>query len=119
MKRLEIMLCLLFAGVVVGSGLPFAFCEEEELAETIQITGEIAKVDLEKSIVVIKQLKDEENDIYEDVDIYVDDATAIEKDYETIGLGDLAAGEDATIECTTNEEGKNIATYIFVKSEEE
>lgn len=119
MKRLKIILCLLFVGGMVGSGLPFAFSQEEELAETIQVTGEIAKVDLEKSIVVIKQLKDEDNEIYEDVDICVDGATVIEKDYETVGLDELAAGEDATVEYTANEEGKNVATYIFVNTEEE
>lgn len=68
---------------------------------------------------VIKHLKDEKNQIYEDVTLYVDNSATIEKDYKITSLSELTVGNEATIGYITNDEGKNIASYILVESLEE
>lgn len=108
---------LLIAGVA-GISLPSALCQEEEGVVVVNdFSGEITSVDQEKSMIVIKQLKDEKNQIYDEVAVYIDDSTTIEKGYETVSLSSLTTGDLVDIEYTTSDEGKKIATYIWIKTE--
>jgi len=107
---------LLLAGVV-SVCIPVAFSQEEVvLSKTF--SGEISSVDVEKSTAVIKQLKDAENKIYEDITICVNDATIIAKGSEIIGLGGLAIGSNVSVEYKTDESGNNIASLIQVETSE-
>lgn len=93
----------------------------EEKAEVLtkESLGQIISLDSEKSTLVVKHLTDETTQTYEELVISVDSYTAIERDYEKVGLKDLAVGEEARIEYTTNAEGNNIASYISLKSRAE
>ena len=67
---------------------------------------------------VIKQLKDEAAQTYEDVSILVGELTDIEKDYKTASLSELAAGDKASIVYTVNNSGENAASYIGIEAGE-
>lgn len=115
---LKIIFYLLLVTGVMGINLPVAFSQEEQKEENVltkEVSGGIVSVDLEKSTLVIKNLKDEKNQIYEDVTLYVDNSTTIKKNYKTISLSELTVGDEATIEYITDEEGKNKASYIWVE----
>lgn len=107
---------LLLAGVV-SVCIPVAFSQEEAVSNK-KLSGEVSSVDVEKSTAVIKQLKDAENQVYEDVTICVNDATVIAKGSETIGLGGLAIGSNVSVEYKTDESGNNVASLIQVETAE-
>lgn len=113
----KLLLCLLLVVGVVGMGLPVSFCRGEEMPKK-QISGEIVSVDVEKSTVIIKQLKDAKDKVYEEMTVLVDSSTNIEKDYNEAGLSLLAAGDEVTVDFATNKEGANIASYISAQSQE-
>lgn len=88
--------------------------EPAETAEIRALAGEVASVDLENSLLVVKYLKDEAAQLYENATVYVDDSTVIEKNQEMITLGEVAPTDKVSVEYTTDSAGKNTATYIMV-----
>lgn len=109
----KIVFCSLLLFGLIGFNLPAAFSQEAEVLAK-EASGKIVSVNLEESTLVVKQLKDEVNQVYENVTFYVNDSTLIEKDYETVSLADLSEGEEVAVEYATSKEGKNIASYIQV-----
>lgn len=110
----RIILCSLIAFGLMGVSLPLACAQEEAETLTKEASGKIVSVNLEESTMVIKQLKDEENQVYENAVFYVNDSTLIESNYETVSLSDLSVGEEVSVEYVVSKEGKNIASYIQV-----
>lgn len=115
---LRVALCFLFAAAVSGMNMPLSLSQEEDTSMVSNVSGQVASVDQEKSLVVIKYLEDEENEIYNEATIYVDSSTAIENAYETISIANLVKGESIDVEYTTSEDGRKIATYIWVNTEQ-
>lgn len=114
--------CLLFILGVWAVTAPAAFSLEGENESgtevaTSEITGEVVSVDVEQSNLVVKQLTDEVNQIYQDVTIAVDDSTTITKGEETITLAALTAGEMATVVYIASSEGVNTAVSIQVEAQ--
>lgn len=113
-RFLKIGFCLLIIAGLARISAPIAFSQEEEIVP-IETTGEVVLVDLENSTMTIKYLKDEENQVYEDLTIYIDNSTMIEKNSETISLPEINIGDEAVIEYNADNEGRNIATYIWLE----
>lgn len=105
-----------FLLLMAGIGLPSALPQEEGVVMVSDISGQIASVDKEESSLVIKQLEGKEKGIFGDITIYIDSSTVIEKDDETVSLADLIAGDYVYVEYTASEDGKKIATYIWVET---
>ncbi|MFH1621492.1 MAG: DUF5666 domain-containing protein, partial [Candidatus Omnitrophota bacterium] len=92
-----------------------ALSQEEGVMLVSEASGEISSIDQENSMLIIKQFKDGQ---YKDMAIYVDGMTTIEKEYEMVDFTKLAVGDKAEVNYTTDDEGKNIATYIWIESKE-
>lgn len=115
---LKIMIFSLMVGVVMtGANLALAVSEETQPME-MEVVGTVESVDMEQSLLVVKQLMNVEEGIYENVTISVTEATAIEKNYETVTLSNVMAGDKVSVKYTINEEGKMIASHILVESAE-
>ncbi|MBU4343168.1 MAG: hypothetical protein KKG21_04075 [Candidatus Omnitrophica bacterium] len=102
---------------VICLNLPLALSQEEGVVEVNSIYGEITSIDQQESVVIIRQLENKESDLYKDTAIYLDNLTAIEKDYETIGLNDLKIGDYADVEYKVAENGRKTATYVLIVAE--
>jgi len=114
-RSLKLILCVLIATAMIQSYLPKAFSQEAAKEPVLTVaTGEIGAIDLEKSILVVKQLKDEKAQTYDNVTISIAAATAIDKDGTKAGLSELKAGDKVSVEYTANAEGVNVATSILV-----
>lgn len=112
------MLFSLLVGVVMaGINLPLAISQEETQTMTMEeeIVGTVASVDLEQSLLVVNQLTNAEEGIYENIAVSVTDATSIEKNNVTINLSDVLTGDTVSVEYTIDEEGKMVASYIIVE----
>lgn len=110
---------VILAGIFMTARLPFVFSQEEgESAFTKMLSGEVVSVDSKNSAIDIKQLKDEEALTYETITIYADNSTSIERDYETVILKEIKAGDEVTVEYTSDETGKNIASAIWANPKE-
>lgn len=110
----------LLAVCMVGMVLPVAFSQEEEevVSPLKEVAGTIVSVNLEKSTIVVEYLKDEATNTYDEVTVNVDASTVIERNNEAISLAELIAGNEVKIKCTTDENGKNIASNIQTTAKE-
>jgi PDZ domain-containing secreted protein len=113
LKALGVSVCLLFVASSLISAGP-VFSQDEADAFTKEALGNIGAVNADNSSLVVKQLKDKADKSYEDLIIYADDSTFIEKNEEVSSLSDLETGEEISVEYYTNETGENIAGHIWV-----
>lgn len=113
MKALEVSVCLLLVACFLISAAP-VFSQDDPDVVTKEALGNIGAVNADSSSLVIKQLKGEANKSYEDLTIYADESTLIEKNEEVASLLDLETGEEISVEYYTNETGENIAGHIWV-----
>lgn len=112
------MLFSLLVGVVMaGINLPMAISQEETQTMPMEevIVGTVSFVDLEQSLLVVNQLTNAEEGIYENIAVSVTDTTSIEKNNVTINLSDVVPGDTVSVEYTIDEEGKMVASYIIVE----
>ncbi|MBU4590142.1 MAG: hypothetical protein KKG01_04375 [Candidatus Omnitrophica bacterium] len=114
-KYLKILLFSLFVAGIYGLNISPALSQEEGVVLVNEASGEISSIDRENSMLIVKQLKDGQ---YEGTAIYVDKTTTIEKEYKTVDFTKLVVGDKAEVEYTTDDEGNNIATYIWIESKE-
>jgi len=114
-KYLKILLFSLFVAGIYGLSLSPALPQEEGVMLTSEASGEISSIDQKNSMLIVKQFKDDQ---YEDIVIYVDRMATIEKEYKTVDFTKLVVGDKAEVEYTTDDEGNNIATYIWIESKE-
>lgn len=116
---LKIMLFSLMVGVVMtGANLALAASEETQPVETKEVVGTVESVDMEQSLLIVTQLVNAEEGIYENVTISVTEATTIEKNYEAATLSIVMTGDKVSVQYTINEEGKMVASHILVESAE-
>ena len=113
MKALGVSICLLITASFLTSTVP-VFSQDEDDVVAKETLGNIGSVNAQNSSFIVKQLKGGENESYEDLIIYADDSTFIEKNDEVVSLSDLIAGEEISVEYVTNETGENIAGHIWV-----
>lgn len=113
------LLVLALTIAVIASFIP-AYAQEKGITEQVMVTtekisGSVVSVDVEKAVVVVKQLKDEANSVYEDLSIQVLPFASISKGETIINLSDLKAEDKVTVECSKDTEGNLKAVAISVE----
>ncbi len=116
-KGLKLIAVYLLVTAVAVAGMVFAAYAQEEApqqAQSISVSGEVVSVDLEKSEVVLKQLKDAAYGTYENTVISIVPETKVQKGEVALTVSDLKAGDKITIQCVAGAEGKQEAQVISV-----
>jgi len=102
---------------MVGVALP-VFAQEQAAPQVTSVSGEVVSVDLVKSEVVVKQLKDAVTSTYNNTTFAVAPETKIAKGDATLKLSDLKAGDKVTVKYTTDVSGKQKVESIAVEVKE-
>jgi hypothetical protein len=110
------LVCLAVVGLV-GVTVP-VFAQEKAEPQVTSVSGEIVSVDLVKSEVVVKQLKDVVTSTYTNTTFSVASETKITKGDATLKLSDLKAGDKVTVKYTTDVLGKQKVESIAVEIKE-
>ena len=110
------LVCLAVVGMV-GVAVP-VFAQEKAEPQVTLVSGEVVSVDLVKSEVVVKQLKDAVTSTYENTTFSVAAETKIQKDDATLKLSDLKAGDKVIVKYTTDILGKQKVESIAVEIKE-
>jgi len=110
------LVCLAVVGMV-GVALP-VFAQEQAAPQVTSVSGEVVSVDLVKSEVVVKQLKDAVTSTYNNTTFAVAPETKIAKGDATLKLSDLKAGDKVTVKYTTDVSGKQKVESIAVETKE-
>ena len=111
------LVCLAVVGLV-GMAAPVFAQEKAQTAPVTSVSGEIVSVDLVKSEVVVKQLKDVVTSTYTNTTFAVALETKITKGDATLKLSDLKAGDKVTVKYTTDVLGKQKVESIAVEIKE-
>ncbi len=110
------LVCLAVVGLV-GVAVP-VFSQEKAEPQVTSVSGEIVSVDLVKSEVVVKQLKDVVTSTYTNTTFSVASETKMTKGDATLKLSDLKAGDKVTVKYTTDVLGKQKVESIAVEIKE-
>ena len=110
------VICLAVVGLV-GVAVP-VFAQEKAEPQVTSVSGEVVSVDLVKSEVVVKQLKDVVTSTYTNTTFSVASETKITKGDATLKLSDLKAGDKVTVKYTTDVLGKQKVESIAVEIKE-
>ena len=110
------VVCLAVIGMV-GVVAP-VFAQEKAEPQVTSVSGEVVSVDLVKSEVVVKQLKDAVTSTYNNTTFAVAPETKIAKGDATLKLSDLKAGDKVTVKYTTDVSGKQKVESIAVETKE-
>ena len=110
------LVCLAVVGLV-GVAVP-VFAQEKAEPQVSSVSGEIVSVDLVKSEVAVKQLKDVVTSTYTNTTFSVAPETKITKGDVTLKLSDLKASDKVTVKYTTDVLGKQKVESIAVEIKE-
>jgi len=110
------LVCLVVLGLV-GITLP-VYAQGAVEEKVTSVSGEIVSVDLVKSEVVVKQLKDVVTSTYTNTTFSVAPETKITKGDVTLKLSDLKVGDKVTVKYTTDVLGKQKVESITVTVQE-
>ena len=110
------LVCLAVVGLV-GVAVP-VFSQEKAEPQVSLVSGEIVSVDLVKSEVVVKQLKDVVTNTYTNTTFAVALETKITKGDATLKLSDLKAGDKVTLKYAADVLGKQKVESITVAVQE-
>ena len=110
------VICLAVVGLV-GVTMP-VFAQEKVEPQVTSVSGEIVSVDLVKSEVVVKQLKDMVTSTYENTTFSVASETKIQKGDVISKLSDLKAQDKVTVKYTADVLGKQNVESITVAVQE-
>jgi ABC-type Fe3+-hydroxamate transport system substrate-binding protein len=110
------LVCLAVVGLV-GVAVP-VFAQEKAEPQVTSVSGEVVSVDLVKSEVVVKQIKDVVASTYENTTFAVASEMKIQKGDVTLKLSDLKAGDKVTVKYTTDVLGKKKVESIAVEIKE-
>lgn len=114
-RGIKLVLVLLVVVGVAGVAVPaFAQSEVQQPAVT-SVSGEVVSVDLVKSTVVIKQIKDPVAGTYENQAISVLPETKVSKDDAALKLSDLKAGDKVSVKYATDALGVQKVESISVE----
>jgi len=108
------LVCLAVVGLV-GIVLP-VYAQQAAKEKAKSVSGEVVSVDLIKSEVVVKQLKDAVTSTYENATFVIAPETKITKGDVTLKLSDLKAGDKVTVKYTTDILGKQKVESIAVET---
>jgi len=108
------LVCLAVLGLV-GVALP-VYAQGAAQEKITSVSGEVVSVDLVKSEVVVRHLKDVATNIYENITFSVAPETKITKGDATLKLSDLKAGDKVTVKYTTDVLGKQKVENIAVEA---
>ena len=110
------LVCLVVLGLV---GITLPVYAQGALEEKVtSVSGEIVSVDLVKSEVVVKQLKDVVTSTYTNTTFSIAPETKITKGDVTLKLSDLKVGDKVTVKYTTDVLGKQKVESITVTVQE-
>jgi hypothetical protein len=110
------LVCLAVVGLV-GVAVP-VFAQEKAEPQVTSVSGEVVSVDLAKSEVVVKQLKDTVTSTYENTTFVVAPETKIQKGDATLKLSDLKAGDKVSIKYASDVLGKQKVESISIEVKE-
>jgi len=110
------LVCLVVLGLV-GITLP-VYAQGAVEEKVTSVSGEIVSVDLVKSEVVVKQLKDVVTSTYTNTTFSIAPETKITKGDVTLKLSDLKVGDKVTVKYTTDVLGKQKVESITVTVQE-
>ena len=110
------IVCLAVVGLV-GVAVP-VFSQEKAEPQVTSVSGEIVSVDLVKSEVVVKQLKDVVTGTYTNTTFSVASETKMTKGDATLKLSDLKAGDKVIVKCAADVLGKQKVESISVEAKE-
>ena len=82
------------------------------------ISGEVVSVDLDKSVVVVKEAKDGVIGIYENINLTVSPETKIVKGKTALKLSELKAGDKVKVESSSDKTGTSKVVSITVENQE-
>ena len=114
-KGMKLALVLLVVVGVVGIVVPAFSQEKVEQPAATSVSGEVVSVDLVKSNVVVKQIKDPVTGTYENQTIAVLPETKVSKGDVALKLSELKAGDKVTVKYTTDAKGKQKVESIAVE----
>ncbi len=106
------VILLMVAGMAVVT-LP-GYCQEAKEAAITSVSAEVVSVDLAKSTMVVKKLKDAIADTYENLTILVSPEVKILKDEAALKLSDIKIGDKVTIKSVNDLSGKTKVESISV-----
>lgn len=116
MVKIMMLVLILFVALgVVGVVAPVYSQEKVGQSVVAPVSEEIVSVDLAKSAVVIKQIKDPVAGAYENQSISVLPETKITKGDAGLKLSDLKAGDKVSVKYVTDDKGKQKAESISVE----
>ncbi|MCX5666620.1 MAG: hypothetical protein NT036_06280 [Candidatus Omnitrophica bacterium] len=116
MVKTTMFILILFVALgVVGVVAPVYSQEKVEQSAVTLVSGEVVSVDLVKSAVIIKQIKDPVAGIYENQSIPVLPETKITKGDAGLKLSDLKAGDKVSVKCVADDKGKQKVESISVE----
>jgi len=113
-----VVIFLVVVGVAAGVAVPVYSQEKAEQSAVTSVSGEVVSVDLVKSIVVVKQLKDPVASTYEDVTVSVSPETKVLKGDATLKLSDLKVGDKVKVKSTIDASGASKVVSIAVETKE-
>lgn len=112
-------LALVFIAVVGMAGVVLpAYGQEKVEQNATSISGEIVSVDLVKSEVVVKQLKDAVSSTYINTTFSIAPETKILKEDSALKLPDLKAGDKVTVKYVIDAAGKQKVESVSVENKE-
>jgi len=114
-KGMKLALVLLVVVGVAGVVVPVYSQEKTEQQIVASVSGEVVSVDLVKSEVVVKQLKDAVTSTYENTTLVVVPEIKIQKGDANLKLSDLKAGDKVTVKYTSDVLGKQKIESISVE----
>ncbi|MCX5667023.1 MAG: hypothetical protein NTY34_01755, partial [Candidatus Omnitrophica bacterium] len=103
---------------VVGVVAPVYSQEKAEQSAVTSVSGEVVSVDLVKSAVVIKQLKDPVAMTYENVTVPVSSETKVLKGDAALKLSDLKIGDKVNVKSTIDASGASKVISVAVETKE-
>ena len=117
-RGMKLALVLLIVVGVAGVVVPVYSQEKTEQQIVASVSGEVVSVDLVKSEVVVKQLKDAVTSTYENTTFVVALETKIQKGDANLKLSDLKAGDKITVKYTSDVSGKQKIESISLEVKE-
>lgn len=114
-KRITFVMALCAVVGMAGVVVPAFSQEKAEQRAVTSVSGEVVSVDLVKSTVSIKQVKDLIAGTYENQSISVLPEVKITKDDVAMKLADLKAGDTITVQYATDVMGKQVVESAAVE----
>ncbi len=111
---------IIFAVSFCGFILPAAYAQERRSENSQaynweEISGQVDKIDLDCSTMVVKVYSGEEKSAYQEVEILITKEARIVKNGQALALKDLKTRDNISVRYIATDNGKKQAYYIWVK----